>query len=579
MKILRKAAVCFALIFALALSACGAAPGVTLPDPDADVTSTPEPTPEPTPTPDPVKVRAEELLSGMTLREKLCQLMIVRPEVLTGESPVTAAGETTRLALETYPVGGLIYSVDNLVTQEQTREMITNTQSYSKLPLFISADEEGGNVGRLMYKLGTTWVNSMYSYKDEGADTAYSNAKTIGTDMVSCLFNTDFAPVADVWTNPDNTVIGDRAYSDDFEQAAELVASAVRGFTDAGVICCLKHFPGHGDTAVDSHLGLPLVEKGREALEACELRPFRRTIAAGIPAIMTSHVLFPHLEPERLPATMSRRILTGLLREELGFSGLVISDCMEMQAIAKFYGTVEGAVASLAAGADIVCISHTAALSSQLAERLCTELAEGARSEAEFTASVQRISAAKRRLAEWKEPSCSPERDTGEARRLLERSFTLVHGPLPALGEHTFFVGCGPVRVNLASSHVRETPPFPGFMASALGGCALETSDNPDAGEIERAVREAGKGSCIVLGTCNAHLRPGQTALMRALGEMGRPMIVVALRNPYDLLYLPEGAAGIAVWEYTTRSLEALIPFLLGERAFHGRMPLANTVF
>lgn len=351
MKILRKAAVCFALIFALALSACGQAPAVTLPDPDADVTSTPEPTPEPTPTPDPVKVRAEELLSGMTLREKLCQLMIVRPEVLTGESPVTAAGETTRLALETYPVGGLIYSVDNLVTQEQTREMITNTQSYSKLPLFISADEEGGNVGRLMYKLGTTWVNSMYSYKDEGADTAYANAKTIGTDMVSCLFNTDFAPVADVWTNPANTVIGDRAYSDDFEQAAELVASAVRGFTDAGVICCLKHFPGHGDTSTDTHEGAAVVSKSLDELRAGEFLPFVSGIEAGADMVMIGHITVTSVDPE--PATISKAIITDVLRGELGWDGVVISDSLDMGALAG-YDNGEVCVKFLEAGGDIL---------------------------------------------------------------------------------------------------------------------------------------------------------------------------------------------------------------------------------
>lgn len=351
MKILRKAAVCFALIFALALSACGAAPGVTLPDPDADVTSTPEPTPEPTPTPDPVKVRAEELLSGMTLREKLCQLMIVRPEVLTGESPVTAAGETTRLALETYPVGGLIYSVDNLVTQEQTREMISNTQSYSKLPLFISADEEGGNVGRLMYKLGTTWVNSMYSYKDQGADTAYSNAKTIGTDMVSCLFNTDFAPVADVWTNPENTVIGDRAYSDDFEQAAELVASAVRGFTDAGVICCLKHFPGHGDTSTDTHEGAAVVSKSLDELRAGEFLPFVSGIEAGADMVMIGHITVTSVDPE--PATISKAIITDVLRGELGWGGVVISDSLDMGALAG-YDNGEVCMKFLEAGGDIL---------------------------------------------------------------------------------------------------------------------------------------------------------------------------------------------------------------------------------
>lgn len=354
MKKLRKSAVCLILSLLLALSACGTAPEEpALPSPDAEgvATPAPTPTPEPTPTPDPVLTRAEELLAGMSLREKLCQLMIVRPEVLTGESPVTAAGETTRLALEQYPVGGLIYSVDNLVTQEQTREMIENTQSYSKIPLIISADEEGGNVGRLMYKLGTTFIHSMYSYKDMGEDTAYQNALTIGTDMVSCLFNTDFAPVADVWTNPANTVIGDRAYSDEFGQASELVAAAVRGFTESGVICCVKHFPGHGDTSTDTHEGAAVVDKSLEELRAGEFLPFEAGIEAGVDMVMVGHITVTAVDDE--PATISHEVITGLLREELGWDGVVVTDSLDMGALAG-YEIGEVCVKYLKAGGDIM---------------------------------------------------------------------------------------------------------------------------------------------------------------------------------------------------------------------------------
>lgn len=354
MKKLRKSAVCLILSLLLALSACGTAPEEpALPSPDAEgvATPAPTPTPEPTPTPDPVLTRAEELLAGMSLREKLCQLMIVRPEVLTGESPVTAAGETTRLALEQYPVGGLIYSVDNLVTQEQTREMIENTQSYSKIPLIISADEEGGNVGRLMYKLGTTFIHSMYSYKDMGEDTAYQNALTIGTDMVSCLFNTDFAPVADVWTNPANTVIGDRAYSDEFGQASELVAAAVRGFTESGVICCVKHFPGHGDTSTDTHEGAAVVDKSLEELRAGEFLPFEAGIEAGVDMVMVGHITVSAVDDE--PATISHEVITGLLREELGWDGVVVTDSLDMGALAG-YEIGEVCVKYLEAGGDIM---------------------------------------------------------------------------------------------------------------------------------------------------------------------------------------------------------------------------------
>lgn len=354
MKKLRKSAVCLILSLLLALSACGTAPEEpALPSPDAEGVATPAPTqtPEPTPTPDPVLTRAEELLAGMSLREKLCQLMIVHPEVLTGESPVTAAGETTRLALEQYPVGGLIYSVDNLVTQEQTREMIENTQSYSKIPLIISADEEGGNVGRLMYKLGTTFIHSMYSYKDMGEDTAYQNALTIGTDMVSCLFNTDFAPVADVWTNPANTVIGDRAYSDEFGQASELVAAAVRGFTESGVICCVKHFPGHGDTSTDTHEGAAVVDKSLEELRAGEFLPFEAGIEAGVDMVMVGHITVTAVDDE--PATISHEVITGLLREELGWDGVVVTDSLDMGALAG-YEIGEVCVKYLEAGGDIM---------------------------------------------------------------------------------------------------------------------------------------------------------------------------------------------------------------------------------
>ena len=438
----------------------------------------------------------------------------------------------------------------------------------------IAIDQEGGVVTRLSDDMVNT--PGAMALAAAGGDAPYRAGLITARELRSCGVNFNLAPVLDVNSNPANPVIGVRSFGDEPERAAALALEFMRGTLEGGVLACGKHFPGHGDTAVDSHLGLPVVEKDRQALEACELRPFRRAVAAGIPAVMTSHVLFPQIETARVPATMSRRILTGLLREELGFGGLIVSDCMEMQAIARFYGTVEGAAASLTAGADIVCISHTAALAARLAERLCAEAAAGARTQEELDASLGRIAAAKCRLAGWQGLPAAPEADAREAQALLAASFTLVRGPLPELGERPLFVGSAPVRVNQASSPVRQTPAFPDYMAGRLGGRALRTSDEPEAEEIAQAVRAAGECSSIVLGTCNAHLKPGQMALMQALGGLGKPMAVAALRNPYDLLRLPEGAAGIAVWEYTARSLEALAPFLRGGCCFAGRMPLAS---
>ena len=347
---MKKSAIALLLLAALLLTAC-TAPPEAIPAPE---TGTPAPAIEPTiePAPEPTPSRAEEILAGMTLTEKLCQLMIVRPEALAGVSPVTSAGVEMLAGLEAWPVGGIIYSLNNLVSREQTTAMIDGAQAASEIPLFISADEEGGSVGRLMYKLGTTWVDAMYSYKDEGPETAYNNAYTIGSDMAALRFNTDFAPVADVWTNPENTVIGDRAYSDDFDEAAKLVPAAVEGFRDAGVICCVKHFPGHGDTSTDTHTGAAVVDKGLAELMAGELKPFIAGMEAGADMVMVGHITLSAIDPER-PASLSEAVVSGILRDTLGWDGVVITDGLEMGALMQ-YDMGERCLLALEAGVDIL---------------------------------------------------------------------------------------------------------------------------------------------------------------------------------------------------------------------------------
>ncbi len=303
-----------------------------------------EPEPEPT--------MAETMLSEMTLREKLCQLIIVMPHQITGVSNQTQAGETSRQALENYPVCGFIEDATNMVSQDQVTQMNENLQSYSKIPLLITLDEEGGRVARLMANCGTTWFNSMLSYKDQGPEVARSNAATIASDILSCGFNIDLAPVADVWSNPENSVIGDRAYSDDFDQAAELVAAAVQGFHDGGTACTIKHFPGHGDTSADSHLGAVYVYKSLEDIKANELKPFKAGIEAGADCVMIGHLIITDVEDT--PALFSRAIVTDLLRGELGFDGVIMTDSLQMQAMSDYYSSGEVAVMALQAGVDIL---------------------------------------------------------------------------------------------------------------------------------------------------------------------------------------------------------------------------------
>lgn len=328
----------------------------------------------------------DETLAGMTLHEKVCQMMFVTPEELTGEDGVTVAGDATRQALENYPVGGIVYFAKNLESQDQVKEMIDNSQKYSSIGLFVATDEEGGVVNRLMDTVGTTYIGSMYYYKDDGDETAYENAYTIANDMSALGFNLDFAPVADVWSNPDNTVIGERAYSDDYAQAAELVGNAVKGFNDGGVMCTLKHFPGHGDTAEDSHYSSAYVHRTKEEIMADEMQPFRSGIEAGAEFFMVGHLIVPDID--EVPATLSYKIATGILRDELKFEGVAITDSFEMESIADNYSVDDAVVMSVKAGMDMILQPKDMASAVNSIEQA---VADGELSEDRIDESVRRI--------------------------------------------------------------------------------------------------------------------------------------------------------------------------------------------
>ena len=323
------------------------APSPTQPAPSEEPTASPTAAPE-----DEIDRQARAILADMSLHEKVCQLFIVYPEAITGVGAVTAAGETTRQALEDYPVGGFLYDKKNMRSKEQVADMLAGVQSCAKIPLILTCDEEGGRVNRLMSTVGTTWMDPMLDYKDQGPDKARSNAATIASDMKALGFNMDLAPVADVWSNPDNTVIGDRAYSDDFQQAAQLVAAAVEGFHQGGVAAVLKHFPGHGNTSADSHYGAVYVARTLEELRQNELVPFQAGIDAGVDAVMVGHLIVSDISDA--PAPFSYEIVTGLLREEMGFDGVVMTDGLQMQAMTDQYSSAEIALQAVQAGVDLL---------------------------------------------------------------------------------------------------------------------------------------------------------------------------------------------------------------------------------
>lgn len=294
----------------------------------------------------------EKKLGEMTLSEKIYQLMFVTPESITGVGEVIAAGETTREALSDYPVGGIIYFSANLKTKEQTVEMIKSTQSFSEIPLFIGVDEEGGRVSRAGSnpKMGVTHFSPMASVSSE--EEAYSIGFTLGEELSALGINVDFAPVADVLVNVGNSEIGDRSFGSDPYHVSRMVSSEVKGFSDAGMCSVLKHFPGHGSTSVNSHNGKSESGRTLDELKSCELLPFISGIDAGADFVMVSHMTISSVSDK--PASLSYEIITEILKGELGFSGLVITDSLSMGAVTEEYDANDAALTALEAGADML---------------------------------------------------------------------------------------------------------------------------------------------------------------------------------------------------------------------------------
>ena len=297
----------------------------------------------------------DAIISEMTLEEKVAGLFIVTPEGITGVDTAVQAGDGTKKALEEYPVGGLVYFAKNIQSEEQIKKMIENSISYCKYPMFIAVDEEGGKVSRLAEKLKVENVGDMADIGSTGdAAKAYDAMKTVGTYMSGFGFNLDFAPVADVLTNEKNTSIGDRAFGNDPMLVAGMVTSAMNGLEEAGVTACMKHFPGLGDASEDTHNGLAVIDKSLDELKETELVPFISAIEGGANMIMVGHMSLPQIVGDNTPATMSKEVISDLLRSELGFNGVVITDAMNMGAITEYYGADEAAIRALKAGADMV---------------------------------------------------------------------------------------------------------------------------------------------------------------------------------------------------------------------------------
>lgn len=313
-----------------------------------------ETTTEYVPTPEEIQIQK------MTIEEKIAQLFFIMPEALDPTLPedtkVTAITDTMKNTYKEYPAGGIILFAKNIETPEQLTKLTSDIHALNELTPLIGVDEEGGSIARVAKNpnFNVTKFSSMLATKD--ADEAYNIGKTIGTYLNQYGFDVDFAPVADVNTNPQNPVIGKRAFSANPENAAKMVAGAIKGFHDANVMTSIKHFPGHGDTQTDTHKGYAETQKTWDEIKNCEMIPFIKGIEAGTDMVMVAHIAAPKVTGDGTPATLSYTLITEKLRGELNFQGVVITDGMNMGAIAQQYDAADAAVKAIQAGVDIILL-------------------------------------------------------------------------------------------------------------------------------------------------------------------------------------------------------------------------------
>ncbi len=290
----------------------------------------------------------------MPLEDKVAGLFIVTPESITGVSTAIQAGEGTQNALAKYAVGGIVYFSKNMQSQEQLKQMIDNTQLYTKYPLFIAVDEEGGSVSRVADAGIGTKVDAAQTIGQTGdVSNAYQAGTTIGGYLSELGFNLDFAPVADI-ANVEKSVIGNRAYGADAVTVAPFVTSMMQGLQEQKVTACLKHFPGIGSSTQDTHDGLASTDRSAEDFRANEFTVFQAAIDEGADMIMVSHMAAPSLAGDNTPSSLSNAVITDILRNELNFRGVIITDALNMSAISEYYGADEAAIMALRAGCDML---------------------------------------------------------------------------------------------------------------------------------------------------------------------------------------------------------------------------------
>jgi beta-N-acetylhexosaminidase len=561
----------------------------------------------------PYRGKVISLMRHMTLEQKVGQLFVIEVAGRDADNVSDAAKtvnqrlygvDTPAQAIAKYQPGGVIYyttrqacsgcpSDDNIGDPAQVATLSNGLQTASlaqpaHIPLQVSVDQEGGALVARFLAPATQMPGNMALGAGRSAQDAYDSAKVIGEELKSVGVTQDYAPVSDVNINPNNPVIGIRSIGGDPDLVSHLASTQVKGYHAGGISAVAKHFPGHGDTGVDSHFGLPQVTHTLAQFHAIDLPPFEADIAAGVDTIMTAHVVFPAVDPSGAPATMSHKILTGVLRDELGFKGLIVTDALDMAGATSTYPPDVAPVQAILAGADQLLVppqmdtAYAAVLDA---------VHSGVISKQRLDESVYRILLHKYQHGIFQHPFVDPAvaptvmgapDHLAAAQAITDRTTTLVKndsGLLP--------LAAGPRQVLVAGWGVGTTQTIASALA-ARGATTqvLESGTTPSATAIDKAVAAAQGADLVVVSTNNAYAvdattgqptaaAAAQTRLVRALLATGKPVVVAAMRNPYDVASFPEAPTVVDTYGYTADQVESLVRVIFGEVNPTGLLPVS----
>ena len=521
--------------------------------------------------------KAIDILNKMTLKEKLGQL------VMCGfEDPFY--DEHARILIEDYKVGNIILFARNVTNLKDliklNKDLYKHVLDNTGLIPFISIDQEGGMVTRIMN--GATFCpGSMTISATNDPNNAFKVGDILGADMKALGINMNLAPSVDVNNNPLNPVIGVRSYGDDPHMVAKYGKEYIRGIQANDVIATAKHFPGHGDTNVDSHLGLATISYDLDRLENLELVPFKEAIDGGVKAIMSAHIIFKTLDD--VPATLSKKVLTDLLRSKLGYEGLIVSDCMQMKAIDNLYTTERGVVMGINAGLNIACVCHSLERQLNSLKRIEDEINAGNLGIDVIDERVMRVIEAKLAISDIYKKSFMDvsvdellkhfnNNNQSIAQEITDKSLTLVKGQELVKKGKTVLVGNVPFASTGAEDTLDKRNIIQVVSANCKGVDTYLVETNPT--DIDKVVSDLKDYETIIYVTYNVSFNMNQAILANKLQSMCDNFYVISSRNPYDCNYLHDIKNIVCLYEYSIVSLNTITKYINGTLKCHGRLPL-----